>query len=117
MKIRKRKKLPKWYFTISLSGPILWVVFAKVLEVSYDKLFICSLLSMPCSFIISLIWLIDFYDKVLLEYDKLLGENKSNMIMKRTQYSLFPRYYAKANHNNSWKNFELNRINHSFRIK
>ena len=57
------------------------------------------------------------YDKVLLEYDKLLGENKSNMIMKRTQYSLFPRYYAKANHNNSWKNFELNRINHSFRIK
>lgn len=69
MKIRKRKKLPKWYFTISLSGPILWVVFAKVLEVSYDKLFICSLLSMPCSFIISLIWLIDFYDKVPLEYD------------------------------------------------
>jgi len=57
------------------------------------------------------------YDKVLLEYDKLLGENKSNMNTKRTQYFLFPRYYAKVSHNNSWKNLELNRINHSFRIK
>ncbi|WP_040526502.1 hypothetical protein [Pseudolactococcus laudensis] len=84
---QKRKGFQKFPLTIILLGPILWVIFAKILKISYDKLFLCSLLSILCSFILCFLWIADFYEKVLLDYDdeiiklqeELLKKDKENL--------------------------------------